>query len=236
MSRMTPAQRHYEKAMAKKSEKENTSGNFEKGSAYELIMAKLHSDVQRLKQIQSIELKIKAKKEILPDYQPWVDGVLESGKGAQDAVLMTILVWHIDVGNYDDAFRIAEYAKQNDLVMPDQYSRDLATVLLDEISGAMLKQKFDTPEAIEDALSVLKKTEELTASRDAPDQARAKLCKALAQALLAKIGDGDITAENKEAALEAKAYLNRALELDERSGVKAELKRLEKRLEPVSQG
>ena len=108
MSRMTPAQRHYEKAMAKKSEKENTSGYFEKGSAYELIMAKLHSDVQRLKQIQSIELKIKAKKEILPDYQPWIDGVLESGKGAQDAVLMTILVWHIDVGNYDEAFRIAE--------------------------------------------------------------------------------------------------------------------------------
>ena len=236
MSRMTPAQRHFEKAMAKKSEIENTSGNFEKGSAYELIMAKLHSDVLRLKQIQSIELKIKAKKEILPDYQPWIDGVLENGKGAQDVVLMTVLVWHIDVGNYDDAIRIAEYALQHDLVMPDQYSRNLTTVLLDEISEAMLKQKFETPEAIENALAVLKKTAELTESRDAPDQARAKFLKALAQTLLAKIGETDLTNETKNDAMAAKAYLNRALELDAKSGVKAELKRLEKRLEAVPQG
>ena len=236
MSRMTPAQRHFEKAMAKKSEIENTSGNFEKGSAYELIMAKLHSDVLRLKQIQSIELKIKAKKEILPDYQPWIDGVLENGKGAQDVVLMTVLVWHIDVGNYDDAIRIAEYALQHDLVMPDQYSRNLTTVLLDEISEAMLKQKFETPEAIENALAVLKKTAELTESRDAPDQARAKFLKALAQTLLAKIGETDLTNETKNDAMAAKAYLNRALELDAKSGVKAELKRLEKGLEAVPQG
>ena len=100
----------------------------------------------------------------------------------------------------------------------------------------MLKQKFETPEAIENALAVLKKTAELTESRDAPDQARAKFLKALAQTLLAKIGETDLTNETKNDAMAAKAYLNRALELDAKSGVKAELKRLEKRLEAVPQG
>lgn len=236
MPRMTPAQHHYEKAMAKKSEKQNAAGNLKKGSAYKLMMAKLHSDIQRLKDIQSIESKVRVKATILPDYQAWVDGVLESGQGAQDEVLMTILVWNIDAGHYEEALRIAAYALKHNLVMPDQYSRNLATVLLDEIPPALMKKKPETPEDLEKALSILEQTEALTAVHDAPDQARTKLCKALALTLLKKNGEGDITPETRPDALNAKTYLERACELDERSGVKSELKRLEKRLEPVSRG
>ena len=234
MTRTTPAQRHYDKTMAQKSERKNNSGDPEKGSAYELMMPKLHTDLQRLKQIHSVERKIKVKEEILPDYQPWIAGILESGLGAQDDILMTVLVWYIDVGNYQEAFKIAEYALRHNLVMPDQYTRNLATFLLDEISGAMLRQKPETSESVEEVLSVLRKTEELTVLHDAPDQARAKLYKALAFALMAKIGDGDVTKEQEPDAMDAAACLNRAIELDERSGVKNELKRLEKRLERVS--
>jgi len=233
MARMTLARRHREKMLAQQSEHKNASGSTAKGTAYEMMLIRLHADQQRLKQIQSHQSKAKVKAEMLPEYQSWIDGILENGQGAQDEVLMTVLVWHIDVGNYDEALRIAEYALAHDLVMPDQYTRTLATVLLDEISAAMLKQKYDTQEAIEQSLSVMKKTEELTDDRDAPDPAKAKLCKALAFALLARVGDGEITQEMMPDAEEAAKYLERAFDLDERSGVKATLNNLKKRLEPA---
>ncbi|NLC24641.1 MAG: integrase [Oxalobacter sp.] len=231
MTRMTPAQRHREKILAQQSEKKNASGNPEKGSAYEMMLVKLHADKRRLKDIQSIQTKATVKAEILPDYQPWVDGVLEGGQGAQDEVLMNVLVWQIDVGNYAEALRIAEYALEHDLVMPDQYTRTLATLLLDEITAVLLKEKYETAESIEYALTTLQKTEEITASRDAPDQARAKLYRAYGNVLLAKIGDQPLTPETVELAKKAEEYLEKALNLDERSGVKSTLNSLKKRLE-----
>lgn len=94
MSRLSPAKRHFERVMAQKSEKLNPAGIPEKGSDYELQLKKLYMDKHRLKQIQSLEQKTVVKAEILPEYQPYVDGVLEGGKGAQDEVLTTVLVWH----------------------------------------------------------------------------------------------------------------------------------------------
>ena len=237
MRRISLARQHYEQVMAKKSEKKTADGNLKTGSAYERMMIQLRNDLQRLKSIQSMERKNQVKEEILPDYQAWINGILEGGKGAQDDVFMTVLVWNIDTGKYDEALQMADYALKHDLAMPDPYKRNLATVLLDDVPSAIVKKMEDTPEAIEQALSILKQTEELTKNHDAPDQARAKLYKTLAKVLIKKTGDGDITEKTRPDAIEARKYLERACELDS-YGVKTELKRLEKRLglEPATQG
>lgn len=45
-------------------------------TGYEVMLAKLQQDQFRLKQVQSQEGKAKLKTEMLPDYVPYVDGVL----------------------------------------------------------------------------------------------------------------------------------------------------------------
>lgn len=55
------------------------------------------ADQRTLKAIYSKELKAAKKRELLPFWLPWVNGVLEQGKGAQDDILMTVMLWRLDM-------------------------------------------------------------------------------------------------------------------------------------------
>lgn len=201
----SPAKRHFQRVMARKSQPSVDGATVVKGNAYELMLAKLHTDRARLSDIQSIERKVEVKRELLADYQAWIDGVLESGRGGQDDVLMTLLVWYIDTGEYERALDVAEYAMQHDLVLPDQYSRTLATVLADEIGGAALAcQRSEKTFPVD----ILQRTVGMTSDADMPDPARAKLHKALGVELMSTLPHDALT------------HLNRALDLHEGVGVK----------------
>ncbi|SEA50828.1 phage terminase small subunit [Variovorax sp. YR216] len=226
--RQTPTQRHLQRKLAVLAVAAVPSGGELQGSAYELMLVQLAEHRRRLKDIQSVERKIEAKRQFLPDYDAWVDGALSAGQGAQDLILTTVLVWHIDAGNYRRALQIAPYAVRHDLPLPDQYERNLATVLIDEFGAAALGGKMTIAEAREHLPQVIALTEEL----DAPDQARAKLHKAMGFALIGKTGPADVdfdavSTPDARAALE---HLQRALALFDQVGVKKDIERLERRL------
>ncbi|CAC9221882.1 Phage small terminase subunit [Pseudomonas aeruginosa] len=87
-------------------------------TSYELMLAKLQQDQLRLKQVQSQQNKAKVKAELLPDYAPYVEGVLAAGQGAQDDVLVTIMVWRFDAEDYAGGLDIAEYVLRHNLQTP----------------------------------------------------------------------------------------------------------------------
>lgn len=213
----TPAQRHFNRTTAALAAAAANPGESMEGStAYELMLAKLYDDKRRLKEIQSIQRKIEVKREVLPDYDSWVEGVIEGGKGSQDEVLVTIMVWHIDTGNYEPALRIAKYVIQHDLALPDQYERTAATVLVDEVADAALREQKDGQSF---SISVLQDVQSLTDDHDMPDQARSKLHKALGYEYQL-INDLD----------KALQYYESALALNDRIGVKRlidEIKKLQ---------
>ncbi len=198
------------------------------GGEYELMLAQLVEHRRQLKDIQSIERKIEAKRQFLPTYKAWVESAVEHGNGAQDLVLMTVLVWLIDVGEYTDALAIAAYAMEHGLQMPDQYDRNLPTVLLDEIGGAALSGKLEPQRAV----LVLNVVAELTAGSDTPDQARAKLHKALGYAHMGRLGTSEVDVSQLDpiAARIALDQCRRAYELFDGVGVKKDIERLERRL------
>jgi hypothetical protein len=170
------------------------------------MLMQLAEHRRRLKQIQSIERKIELKRQLLPEYVPYVQGVLEADSGRQDDVLMTVLVWRIDTGDIEGALSIAAYAIRHDLQTPDRYERSTACLIAEEVADTALKlMDGDTP--IPPELITL--TLELTADKDMFDQVRAKLLKAQGLCLL--------KAGQQAAAMEP---LKRALELDDRCGVK----------------
>lgn len=174
-------------------------------------MARMHQ--AKFDAIKSLGSKIEAKRKALPEYEAYVDGVLASGSGAQDDVLVRVMLWRLDVGDYEGALGLAAHAIRHGLAMPFGFSRDVPTTLVETIANAALDYPGTVPAApLREALA-------LTADRDMHDQARAKAHKAL----------GLILAESdKPAALE---HFEAALGLNPKCGVKTEAAKLRKELE-----
>lgn len=226
--RQTPAQRARLKtlaALAAASGQQDPHGE-PTGTAYELMQAQLHEHMRTLKGIQSVERKIDAKRTMLADFEAYLDGVLQADAGGQDVVLATVLVWHLDAGNWARALQLAGYALRHGVKLPDQYSRDLPTLLLDEVSDAAIAGKLVGAEAVE----ALNQVSALTEGLDAPDQARAKLHKAAGWALMGKTSTQDVDPKNlpQEVCASALPLLRRAIELHAQVGVKKDVERLER--------
>jgi hypothetical protein len=160
--------------------------------------------------------KIEQKRKLLPEYADYVAGVLAGGRGAQDDVLVTIMVWRIDAGDYDGALAIATYALKHGLVMPDQFDRSLASVVAEQFADAAL-QSFMADGSFNAAS--LETIAELTEQGDMHDQIRAKLYRALGYAV------------QEDEPVRALEYLRRALKYNERVGVKKDIDRLTKQVE-----
>jgi hypothetical protein len=124
------------------------AGNTPAARAASTVAMRLRHDIQRLKQIKSIDRKIAAKREMLPEYQAWCDGLLDAGRRAEtrelpptgaDDVLPTIMVWHLDVGDWTRALMLAAFVLRFSIPMPKRYERDAATLVLELIADAALK-------------------------------------------------------------------------------------------------
>lgn len=151
--------------------------------------------------------------------------MLSAGKGAQDEVLTTVMVWRMDAGDYAGALDIAAYVLEHGLVMPDRFARTTGCLVAEEIANAALKAQkasstFD--------LAVLERTQELTAEQDMPDEARAKLLLATARATL----DGE--APELPRLLIGIDLLKRAIDLHGSCGGKKDLERAERLLKNIA--
>ena len=194
------------------------------------IVLRLTHDLRRLKEIKSVDAKISAKREMLPEYGSWVLGLLEAdtgvGNGLSAEVLPTIMVWLIDVGNYDEALELLPFLLKHRVQMPARYKRDAATVAIEEIADAALKA---LGLGASFPLEVLARVTELTDGLDVHDEVRAKLAKAIGIAGLALAEE--LPAEEARAALQgALSALLEAQRLNDRAGVKDKIKRAEKLL------
>jgi hypothetical protein len=191
---------------------------------------RLQHDLRRLKEIQSIERRIDVKREMLPDYADWVGGLLtggsDAGHGAAEDVLPTIMVWRIDVGDFDGALELADHVIRHDVPLPSRYNRTAPALIAEEIADAAIKAQTAR---LPFRLDVLEHVEELTADADMHDQIRAKLQKALGSELARTAEEIDPTTPGfATAAGAALAPLRRAVALHDRVGVAGVIKRLEK--------
>lgn len=214
---LTPAQRHFQRVMAERHGKTDEQSDTAR-TAHEQIMHRLRMDQSALKRVQSDQAKAAMKRQLLPHYEGWIEGTLDGDSGRQDEVIVTLMVWAIDAGDYVLAARIGRYVVAHGLLMPDRFNRTAATILVDEICDPILVQvKADDTTDVTPYLSVLDEVAEFTADSDMPDMVRAKLCKARAFALR------NGTTEEQTIAL---ALLRQALTLDAGAGVKKEIERL----------
>lgn len=197
------------------------------------IAMRLTHDLRRLAEIKSISRKVAAKREMLPEYQAWVDGVLEAGRNTSgrelsptgaDDVLPTIMVWSIDVGDWSRALALAAHVLRFNVALPSRYNRDAATLVLEDIAEAALNAQAKNERF---PLWVLEAVEELTLDIDIHNQPHAKLMKAIGAELTtdANAAQADAAPELVDRAL---AKLKHAQDLHHRVGVKTQIRGLEK--------
>ncbi|HDO7096600.1 phage terminase small subunit [Klebsiella pneumoniae] len=224
---LTPAQKHFQRVMAERHGKTDEQSDTAR-TAHEQIMHRLRMDQSALKRVQSDQAKAAMKRQLLPHYEGWIEGTLDGDSGRQDEVIVTLMVWAIDAGDYALASRIGRYVVAHSLLMPDRFNRTAATVLVDEICDPILVQvKADDTTDVTPYLSVLDDVADFTAGSDMPDVVRAKLCKARAFALR------NGTTEEQTTAL---ALLRQALTLDAGAGVKKEIERLARVVKKAAAG
>lgn len=221
---LSPAQAHLMRVEAARATANAAPGAVVDAStsrAHSLMRTKLDTDRRRLKQVQSVERKVAIKREILGDYDDYVSGVLASGQGVQDDVMGYVLTWRIDVGDYTGALDVARYVLDHNLSLPDRFERTPATLVAEEPAVQALKA-YDAGKPFD--VGVLQTILALTASRDMPDQVRAKLHFAIGRHLAAKA---------PQTALE---HLRRAVELHDKVGAKKDMEQLERRLRQTESG
>lgn len=212
---MTPAKAHRMRVEAQQQSQHAAEGKPSRATAnqYELMLVQLHEHKKQLKAIQSLTKKIDLKRQLMPDYGPYLDGILAADNGQQDEVLMTLLVWAIDTGTWHVAIELAAYALRHGLAMPDNYKRTTACLIAEEAADNAIKEiRAEQPFEAD----TLQRIMLLTAEHDMPDEVRAKLHKALGYAL------------EKEDPEQALIELNHALELHDKAGVKKDIERIQR--------
>lgn len=214
---LSPARQHRQRVQAEQAARQG--GSVRHASGYELMLMQLGEDRRRLKGIQSTVKKAEIKVEVLPKYVPWVDGVLVADGAQQDDVLMYVMLWRVDAGDYAGALAIGRHAIRHGWSMPQGFNRNVQTLLAEEMADAaknaiVAKTDFD-PDLLMQTLDVI-------GELDMPDQSRARLHKSL----------GWVLRESQPVA--ALNHLQQAMQLDERCGVKKDIEQLERKIRNAS--
>lgn len=207
----------------------------EPATEYELQRARLGVDLRRLKNIQAREKKIAAKREMIAAYDPWVAGVLAADAGGDDDIVIHMMVWSLDLEDYDRALVLTDYVLRHGLKLPERYKRTVPTLIAEETADAALRHlAADEPVNLDWLVHI----EGETAKHDMIDQVRAKLKMAIGRAFARQSAsieaDADGPAGAKGAALQrAVAAMKQALALHSSVGVKKDLERAERDLKKL---
>jgi hypothetical protein len=207
----------------------------EVASEYRALYAVLQDNLRSLSDIQSIEGRNPIKREMAETFRAWVDGALAAGAegtAAQDEIVAQMMIWAIDYRDFERALDIGEHVLRFGITLPERYLRTPACLLAEEIATAVLAE----PQLA--TLEQLMRLDRLTGDYDMPDQARAKLLKALGRAYARAADEFDAEADSAPAGGKA-ALLHaaldackRALQLNKAIGVKKDIERLERLVTP----
>lgn len=209
----------------------------EAASQYNVLRAVLHDNLRSLDSIRSVTDRNPKKIEMAKAFDAWVDGALAAGvdgKAAQDEILTTMMIWAIDYRDIDRGLDLAAHAIKHGLALPERYSRTAATFVADQVAEAWLADPKDvTREQLLRAWS-------LTEKADMPDQAKAKLLKALGRATAAAAAAFDPQADNapaggKPALLSAaQGFFQSAVKLQKKIGVAKDLEAVDRELKQLA--
>lgn len=101
---------------------------------FEQLQAAMVTDVARIKTKPAIEDKQALKRELLPNYVPFVQAYVDDGHNYPNDVAVQVVVWLFDVNDIDNALKIGMYlVATGNSDLPPKFSRNLPTFIADAI-------------------------------------------------------------------------------------------------------
>lgn len=218
---MSYARRHFEKTTAEIAAAEAGGADLGSLSAYQRLLKSLHDDKVLLKSVSSIADKVHIKKQALPAYQEWIDGITAAGTvQADDRVAATVIVWMIDCGLLDEAMPLADVLIHSGLESADEYSRSMPEIIVEQMADQIESGSEISAESLKTLIEwATAKKEDGLHEINLADVIRAKLLKAA--------GEKAEAADDNETALN---LYRQAVGYNDKAGVKKRIEALEKQL------
>lgn len=219
---MSYARRHFEKTTAEIAAAAEAGGaDLGSLSAYQRLLKSLHDDKVLLKSVSSIADKVHIKKQALPAYQEWIDGITAAGTvQADDRIAATVIVWMIDCGLLDEAMPLADVLIHSGLESADEYSRSMPEIIVEQMADQIESGSEISAESLKTLIEwATAKKEDGLHEINLADVIRAKLLKAA--------GEKAEAADDNETALN---LYRQAVGYNDKAGVKKRIEALEKQL------
>lgn len=218
---MSYARRHFEKTTAEIAAAEAGGADLGSLSAYQRLLKNLHDDKVLLKSVSSIADKVHIKKQALPVYQEWIDGITAAGTvQADDRIAATVIVWMIDCGLLDEAMPLADVLIHSGLESADEYSRSMPEIIVEQMADQIESGSEISAESLKTLIEwATAKKEDGLHEINLADVIRAKLLKAA--------GEKAEAADDNETAL---TLYRQAVGYNDKAGVKKRIEALEKQL------
>ena len=218
---MSYARRHFEKTTAEIAAAEAGGADLGSLSAYQRLLKSLHDDKVLLKSVSSIADKVHIKKQALPAYQEWIDGITAAGTvQADDRIAATVIVWMIDCGLLDEAMPLADVLIHSGLESADEYSRSMPEIIVEQMADQIESGSEISAESLKTLIEwATAKKEDGLHEINLADVIRAKLLKAA--------GEKAEAADDNETALN---LYRQAVGYNDKAGVKKRIEALEKQL------
>lgn len=229
---VSPARSHFLRHSAQEEAQQASQfGTDQEASVYQLQYFQLRQHKAQLKKIQGTPAKREVKLKLLPEYAPYVEGVLAADQGGANDILPVIMVWRIDTGDYAGALEIARYLIKHKVQMVDDWQRPTANVFAEDMANAALtalklEQPFD--------LGIMQQVYELVQDIDMHDQIGAKLNLAIGRLALNQTQQFDAGEQAAALALIASQHLSQAIALDPGCGGKTALNQAIKLVEKLT--
>lgn len=217
---MTLLRQHFDQSNAAEAAADNIDLNAL--TVYQRLYKSLKDDKAILKNIDSIQDKIKAKAAMIPNYSDWIQGVIDTGRAAEDdQVTPTLLVWMIDTGELDAAMPLAKLAIDTQMASTDEYRRTMPEIIIEQMAEQISAGSDISLGNLQTLIDwVTAKADNGMHLNNMTDQIRAKLLKAAGE-----------RAEEQEKIEHAIALYEQALAYNARGGVKKRIDALKKQLE-----
>ena len=192
------------------------------------LESQLRADILEMKSMESMQHRAFAKKYKVPKYWHHVSGIISQDQAINDNITRLMLVWSFDAMLIDEFLQIAKYMLKFNIPMPADFNTSLSSFITD--SGRVMtafegNEQFKAITATQ-AESIYELIASITEPERQPnDQSYAKFLKELGK----KVED----LESISALKRAKGYYEKALQLDEKVGVKQDLTRITKKIEEL---
>lgn len=207
---VNPAQRFKKSVLAKQvkalSHDLNSAENVELNKEYDIVKASLDGDIVTLKGLKTIAEKLAYKAHIIPNYLDYLQQYQAQGHNHPNGILSQVMVWLFDTEQFELAHQYAELAIEQGQKLPARFNTpNIQTFICDTLAdyGAkQLKAKKPAP-ALQYAIDGLSKHWDVNPIP--------------AGKVFATAGKLEFMAKNYQTAFD---YCTKALELNERAGVK----------------